>query len=492
MGDFVVLLAGLLMPLAYAPFDFYPLPLAALAVLFLVWDGRSPRQALRAGWLFGAGMFGAGVYWVYISVYVYGHAPLGAAIGVTLLLVAYLALFPAALGYGVSRWFPGGSGSRLLLVLPAGWMLLEWVRGWLFTGFPWLDLGYSQLDGPLGGLAPVAGVYGVSWATALSAGLLAFVATSRGRRRWGALTAAALLWAAAYGLGGIRWTAPTGAPLKVSLVQGNVPQNIKWDPKQQVATIERYIHLTSGHWNSALVVWPETAIPAFYYQVEDTFVPGLRDEAEQHHAELLTGVPVLDRKSWKYYNAVVAIGKSHGFYYKQHLVPFGEYLPLRDVLGHLLDFMPVPMSDFSAGRPDQPLLRVRGYPVGVSICYEIAFNSIIRQTVPAAAWLVTVSDDAWFGNSLAPHQLLEMARMRARETGRYLLRATNTGISAIIGPAGRVLKRGPQFKEAVIDGTIVPLKGATPYVRMGNGPLMGAAFAALIGAAWWRRRRGTR
>ncbi len=481
---------GLLMPLAYAPFDFYPLPVIALAVLFLVWQGRTPRPALRVGWLFGAGMFGGGVYWVYISVYVYGHAALAAAIGVTMLLVAYLALFPAVLGYAVSRWCPRGPAVRLLLVLPAAWMLLEWIRGWLFTGFPWLDLGYSQLDGPLGGLAPVIGVYGVSWATALSAGLLAFMLSTRGRWRWGAV--AVVLWIAGYGLGRVDWTAPAGAPLQVSLVQGNVPQNIKWDPKQQVATIERYIDLTAGHWNSALVVWPETAIPAFYYQVKDSFVPQIRTEAERHHAELLTGVPVLNRQSWKYYNAVVGIGKSQGFYYKQHLVPFGEYLPLRDVLGHLLDFMPVPMSDFSAGGPDQPLLRVRGYGVGVSICYEIAFSAIIRQTVPAAAWLVTVSDDAWFGNSLAPHQLLEMARMRARETGRYLLRATNTGISAVIGPKGQVLHRGPQFKEAVIDGTIVPMQGATPYVRMGNGPLAGAAFAVLAGVAWRRRRGGRR
>lgn len=491
-GDLLALLAGLLTPVAYAPFDFYPVSVLTVALLFLVWRGRTPRQALRSGWLFGIGMFGAGVYWVYISIYVYGHAPLAAAIGATMLLVAYLALYPAVLGYVVNRWWSSGPALGLVVILPAGWTLLEWVRGWLLTGFPWLDLGYSQLDGPLAGLAPLGGGYCVSWATAMSAGLLAYIVIARDRGRWWALAAAIGLWTGAYGLTHINWTTPLGKPLRVSLVQGNIPQNVKWDPRRQMATLERYIDLTAGHWNSALIVWPETAIPAFYYQVKDSFVPQLRALARRHHAELLTGVPVLNWRTGKYFNAVVSIGKYHGFYFKQHLVPFGEYLPLRHVLGHLLDFMPIPMADFSAGKPDQPLLRVRGYPVGVSICYEIAFSSIIRKTLPAAAWLVTVSDDAWFGNSLAPHQLLDMARMRALETGRYLVRAANTGISAVIGPKGQVLQRGPQFKEAVIDGSIVPMRGATPYVRMGSGPLMGLALVVLLGAGRMGRRWASR
>ncbi|HKK13713.1 MAG TPA: apolipoprotein N-acyltransferase [Gammaproteobacteria bacterium] len=484
------LLAGAVVPLAFAPFDIYLVAPLALAVLFVLWHRQSPRQAFASGWLFGVGMFGAGVYWVFISVYEFGHAPLAAALVVVVLLVAYLALYPALLGYGAARWASGMPVWRFLAVLPAGWMILAWVRGWLMTGFPWLDLGYSQIDAPLGGLAPVLGVYGVSWATALTAGGVALAVLCPGRRRWVGLAAPAALWAVAAALGPVQWTTPRGTPLTASLVQGNIPQELKWEPSRQVATLEKYLDLTRGHWGSDVVVWPETAIPAFYSQVRDSYIPRLKTLARRHDAELLTGVPVLDRRRERYYNAVVSIGRSHGFYFKQHLVPFGEYLPLRDLLGRLLEFMPVPMSDFSAGGPDQPLLKAHGYPVGVSVCYEVAFTGLIRRDLPAAAFLVNVSNDGWFGHSLAPHQHLEMARMRARETGRFLLRATNTGISAIIGPRGRILSRAPQFQAAVLSGRIVPLGGATPYVRLGTGPVVAAACLVALAGLWRGRRSG--
>jgi len=271
-------------------------------------------------------------------------------------------------------------------------------------------------------------------------------------------------------------------------VQGNIPQELKWQPEQQGATLERYVALTRQHLDSDLVVWPETAVPAFYDQVEADFLEPLGMELQQYGVSLLTGIPVLDRSRWEYFNAVISLDQPQRFYYKVHLVPFGEYLPLRDWLAEVLDFLPVPEADFSAGDPQQPLLTAAGYPVGASICYEIAFGEQLIGALPEAAFLVNVSNDAWFGDSLAPHQHLEMARMRARETERYLLRATNTGISAIIDADGRLLVQSRQARTEAISADLEPRKGATPYVRYGNWPVVIACSLVLLAGVGAGRR----
>ena len=485
---------GATVPLAFAPFGLYPIAVVALALLFLLLRGRTPAPALRIGYVFGLGMFGVGVNWVYISIHYFGGSPLPAAIGTMLLLVAFLSLFPALLAYAAARIGAGGAAA-LLLVLPAGWALTEWLRGWLFTGFPWLNLGYTQIDGPLAGFAPLLGIYGLGWLVAFSAGAAAWAVAERGRARWLGPLLLVLLWSGGAGLARIDWTQPAGAPLRVSLVQGNIPQDEKWDPKQQIATIEKYLDLTRPEWyahgqrKSDLVVWPETAIPAFLHQVEEDFLAPLTHEARRAGSDLLTGIPVLDLQDWEYFNAVISVGQEEGAYYKHHLVPFGEYLPLRGLFGNLLEVMPLPVADFSAGSLDQPLLRAAGHPVGVSICYEIIFGSQIITQLPEAAYLVNVSNDAWFGDSLAPHQHLEMARMRALETGRFLLRATNTGISAIVGPDGTLRERGPQFETTVVRGEIEPRSGATPYVRWGDAPVIVIAVIVVAAVAVRRGRR---
>jgi apolipoprotein N-acyltransferase len=372
-------------------------------------------------------------------------------------------------------------------MFPAAWVLSEWLRSWLFTGFPWLNLGYSQVESPLLGFAPLIGAYGVGWITALSAGLLAWAATAGLNARVAAVTALAIIWSAGFGLNQLLWTEPGGAPITASLVQGNVPQELKWRPEQQRATLERYLALTREHLDSDLVVWPETAIPAFHDEVETDFLEPLRNELRQHDVSLVTGIPVLDRSSWSYYNAIISLEQPDQFYYKVHLVPFGEYLPLRDWLAQVLSFLPVPEADFSAGSARQPLLQAAGYPIGSSICYEIIFGEQLITALPQAAFLVNVSNDAWFGDSLAPHQHLEMARMRARETERYVLRATNTGISAIIDARGQELVRSRQFQAETISGEVEPRSGATPYVRWGNWPILLICPAILLLA--WRMGR---
>jgi apolipoprotein N-acyltransferase len=285
---------------------------------------------------------------------------------------------------------------------------------------------------------------------------------------------------AGYLLDRVQWTTPRGEPIQVSLVQGNISQEDKWAPENLLSTFSRYTDLTFTAQPSDLTIWPETAIPAFYDQVKDGFIAYLESELQKSGASLLTGIPVLERQNWEYYNAVITLGGEPAFYYKQHLVPYGEYLPMRWLIGHALDALAVPNADFSSGSDSQPLLQAAGYPVATSICYEVVFGEQMIKALPEAAMLVNVSNDAWFGDSLAPHQHLEMARMRAKETGRPMLRATNTGISAIIDPHGRITRQSPQFEVAVVTGPVVPMQGATPYVRIGNTPIVIFSLACLL------------
>ena len=482
-------LCGALVPLGFAPFGWYPVPVLALAALAALLYRAGPGQAALLAWLFGLGMFGVGVSWVHISIHEFGNASLALSVFSMLLLVAYLALFPALAGWLLAITRRGGQAAFLLAAFPAAWALSEWLRSWLFTGFPWLNIGYSQIDSPLAGFAPLFGVYGVGFLVTLSAGLLALLAISPGRARLAVVLLLPLLWLAGWQLDLHRWTQPSGKAFTATLIQGNIPQALKWQPELQRGTLDRYVALTRKHLDSDLVVWPETAVPAFYDQVDADFLEPLRREMRDDHVSLVTGIPVLDRDDWQYYNAVISLDDPGAFYYKVHLVPFGEYLPLRHWLAGVLSFLPVPQADFSAGRLDQPLLQAAGYPVGTSICYEVAFGEQLIHSLPGAAYLINVSNDAWFGDSLAPHQHEEMARMRARETERYMLRATNTGISAIIDDGGRIVAQSAQFEVDTVTHSVQPRSGATPYVRWGNWPVVLLSGALLVAGALGGRRR---
>jgi apolipoprotein N-acyltransferase len=485
--------AGLLMPLAgalavtaFAPLEWYPLACLALVPLFYRWLQDTPGQALRHGLLFGLGFFGAGISWVFVSVHEYGHVPVAAAVPVTAALVLFLSLYPALLGYLLKRILPQATGQALVLAFPAGWALSEWLRGWLFSGFPWLSLGNSQIDSPLAGYAPVLGVFGVGWLVALSAALLLAVLQRRGRVL--SLVVLAGIWAGGLLLGQVGWTSPRGEPLKVALVQGNIAQQDKWQADKLLDSLALYADRSFALTGIDVIVWPETAIAAFYDQVSENFIPYIEEKLQESGATLLTGIPVLDRGKWEYFNAVISLGGERAFYYKRHLVPYGEYLPMRWLFGSTLDALAVPNADFSSGNGGQPLLQAAGYPVATSICFEVVFGEEMIQELPEAALLVNVSNDAWFGRSLAPFQHLEMARMRARETGRPMLRATNTGISALIDHQGRVTAQSPQFEAAVVTGEVVPRQGATPYVRWGNVPIVLLCAGLLLVAGFLRSR----
>lgn len=483
----IAALAGALLVLSFAPFGLYPAAVLALAGFYLALRGCNGRDAFLIGWLFGLALFGTGVAWVRISLNEFGNMPALVANLLMLLFVAAMALY-----YGITGWLirrlegarpPGWSGP--LLILPAVWVLLEWLRGWLFTGFPWLYAGNGQLDGPLGGLAPVLGVHGLSLAVAVSAGLLWGLLRWRGGARRLTLIGLALLWAGSGLLWRVDWTAPApgpdGGPIRVAVIQGNVEQSVKWDSDGLMPTLEIYLTLTREHLDSDLVVWPETAIPEFLHRVQGPLIRPLTETAREAGAEIVVGLPVMEQDG-RYYNALISLGSAQDRYFKRHLVPFGEFLPFEAQLRPLIDWFEVPMSDFSRGSAERPLLQVGERRVGVSICYEDVFVEEVRQALPDAAYLINVSNDAWFGDSLAPHQHLQFARLRALETGRWLVRATNTGISAIIDPFGRVDRQLPLFERAALTGTIQPRTGATPLVRFGSAVPLALALL-MLGAA---------
>ena len=489
--DALALLAGIALVAAFAPFDGWPLAVLAPAALFLLWRGCSRGRAAWRGWLFGVGLWGAGVYWIYYSLHLFGAAIAPLAGALTVLFVLALALIPCALGALVARGDVEDRGAVwLLLVVPGAWLVVEWVRSWLLTGFPWLLLGTSQVETWLAGYAPVFGVYGMSLAVAVTAGALALAVIGRWRERALALAVTALIWGGGAMLSGIPWSRAGEFPFDAALVQGNIDQARKFATLERA--LARYERLTREAADEAeLVVWPETAVATFYEREAERLNAFARAMRRRDTA-VVTGVFTRGRDGRRYYNAVRPLGVNREAYHKQRLVPFGEYMPLRGALEFLERYIRIPMSDIAAGSRGQPALAVDDIRLGASVCYEAAYPAVMRRMAARSNVLVNVSNDAWFGDSTAPHQHLQIARLRARETARPMLRATNTGISAIIDHRGRIVSRGPAFAVTVVEGRVEPRAGLTPYVRMGDGPAVGAGFLlallpALTGA--WRRRR---
>ncbi|MCC6473730.1 MAG: apolipoprotein N-acyltransferase [Burkholderiales bacterium] len=464
------------------------LPLVCLAALVFAWlRAPGPRSAALAGFLFGAGFFGAGVSWIYVSLHVFGLMPAPLAALATALFCAYLALFPALVGSLQAR-LDLAPGIRALVLVPALWVLAEWMRGGLLTGFPWLALGYSQADTPLAGFAPLAGVYGVSLAAALAAGALALAAhLARARARAAAFAVALGVGLAGWLLQRIDWTEPRGEPLGVALVQGNIAQDLKFEPSRYQATLDTYRRLVEST-RAKLVVLPETAIPRMLDQVDPAYLDALRVLMRARGGDLLLGAPFRDGAG-RYYNGIVTIGASPlQFYAKSHLVPLGEFVPAE--FRWIVSWLRIPLSDFSRGGAQAPV-EAAGEPIALSVCYEDAFGEELARQLPRASVLANLSNVAWFGDSLAPGQHLQISRMRSIETGRAMIRATNTGVTAIIDARGRMLARLPGFTEGVLAGSVQPRQGATPYVRTGNAPVLvlcALALAAALAAALGGRK----
>jgi apolipoprotein N-acyltransferase len=480
--------AGAAAVAGFGDWPLFYLPITSVAVLVWLWlRTERPREAAALGFAYGAGLFLVGVSWVYVSLHDFGMMPAPLAALATVLFCGYLALFPAAVGYAQAR-IGGKPGPRALLLVPGLWTLAEWVRAWFLTGFPWLTLGYSQLDAPLAGFAPVLGVFGMSLAAAVAGGAVALLASRLAPHRvtLGALLAVGLIGAL---LQRETWTQPTGEPVTVSLLQGNVPQSLKFVPGRYESTLATYAALADAS-DAKLVVMPETAIPRFLELVAPAYIERLHVAAAARQGDVLVGVPLREAPD-RYYNAVVSLGVSpRQTYAKSHLVPFGEFIP--PGFGWIPAVLQIPLADFSRGGPDQRPLAVAGQRVAMNVCYEDAFGEEIIRQLPEATLLANVSNVAWFGDSLAPAQHLRISRTRALETGRVMLRATNTGVTAIIDARGEVDARLPSFTEGRLDGRVQGHAGATPYVRAGNAPAILLALALAAVAAWGARRAARR
>ncbi len=474
------LLAGIALTLSFAPFNYFYLAFFSLAFLFCAWQHCTAWQAALYGYCYGLGLFGVGVSWVFVSIYFYGSGELFSSLLLTSLFSAFWALFPALAGYLSVRLARFCNSQLLLIILPVVWILLEYGRGfWLLNGFPWLQIAYSQLDSPYAGYIPLLGVYGTGFLLAFSAALFAHLIV---QKKHFPLIAGSLVLILGTGclLNHQHWTVKIDAPISVTLIQGNISQEQKWQQNSLIGTLMAYQQLTNQHWDSQLIVWPETAIPAYLSQVDVPFLQPLEQQALSHGTDIIVSLLEKDQQTEAVYNSALVLGKKRASYRKNHLLPFGEYMPLQPLSGWVLNAIGLRLDDFSTGGTTQPLLEAAGYPIVTSICYEDAFGSESIRHVEKAAYLVNLTNDAWFGRSIEPHQHLQMARMRALESGRYLLRATNTGATAIIAPNGKLIAQAPLFITTALSGVIFPMTGLTPYAAIGDHAIIIVLFLGLF------------
>ena len=467
-----------------APFLTLPLLFIALTV--------SPKDAATHFFWYGFGLFLTGTYWIYISVHVFGHAALWIAILLMVGLSLIMATFLWLAGWVTAR-LSHGEPWRLLFIAPAAWVLVEWLRGWVLTGFPWLAHGYGQIDSALAGWAPVLGVYGVSLMMMFATAAILVAIMTSGKERLIALPLILLPWLSGGILGAVEWTEPYGKAVRTTIIQAGIPQDQKWLASQQRATLNFYRTATLAVPGSELVVWPEVAIPAVHDRVAD-YLNIIDKDAKRNRQTVVLGI--LENGSERsveprIYNSVFLLGsEERQVYRKRHLVPFGEYFPVPAGVREWMKMQNLPYSDLAAGDDVQPLLvTANGAKLSVAVCYEDAYGAELLYALPDADILINVSNDAWFGDSIAPHQHLQIARMRALESGRYAVRSTNTGISAFIGPEGELLKTGKQFVEEVMTMDIRLHRGSTAYAAWGNWPVLIICFL-ILGFFWIRSRAG--
>ena len=503
LGLFV---AGLLNTLAFAPYQLTAIPLLSLTLLSLaIFSAQTARQAFGFGFAYGLGWFGWGISWVHVSIDTFGGMPLVASLAIMLALVMYLSLFPALAGWASFRLYFGREktvaanlGNTIWLwplLLASCWVLAENGRSWLFTGFPWLSLGYSQTEGYLAPYAPLIGETGISFLLVLIA---SSVVTLR-YRHWLLPAIAVTLLALAPQLSSLRGWALSAETVSVALVQGNIKQELRWDPAEELPTMKKYMQLSRPYLTQQIIVWPEAAIPQLE-PLAQAYLFNLDLLAAEQQSAVITGI--LDyKRNDDAYNGMIVLGafaknqhqgqyryEGNNRYQKHHLLPIGEFVPFERWLRDVAPFFDLPNSSFARGGWQQPNLQANGYQLLAALCFEIAFPRQIQANfTDDTDFLLTVSNDAWFGASIGPLQHMQIAQMRALEFGRPLLRATNTGVTGIVRPDGTLQQVLPQFVDGVLTADVPLAQGRTPYSRTGDHPLLVLAVLVLLLAAWQRR-----
>ncbi|MEZ0149480.1 MAG: apolipoprotein N-acyltransferase [Candidatus Reddybacter sp.] len=484
----LALLSGALLPLALAPFAWWPTAVFSICALCFLCRGQSMRDVFAISLVFGCGLYGAGASWIYVSIHDFGHASVALAsllTGLFALGMAIIFALPLSL-FGLFRKAPP---IAVLLAFPALWVLGEWFRGWFLTGFPWLNVGYGFIDTWLAGWAPLFGVLALSGIAAFAGTLLSLIGERKQHKSMinNSLIILTLLCAGGAYLKIKPWTFPTGKRLDVALVQANLPLLEKWNDKELKQILLNFKQSNESLLDQDLIIWPESALPTLQSNIRD-FLRDIDANLKQHHVGLLTGIPT-NTDTNHYYNSVIALGRASGSYQKRRLVPFGEYVPLEQWLRGAISFFDLPMSAFSAGATQQRPIRLGTVQFATAICYEIAYADLLAHDARNANILLTVSNDTWFGKSIGPHQHLQIARMRALENAKPLLRVTNDGITAIISPRGKVLEQLPRFQAGILKTQVTPYQGSSPFSQYGSLPIVGLCFATLIVLRLFRRLR---
>ncbi|NOX50569.1 MAG: apolipoprotein N-acyltransferase [Gammaproteobacteria bacterium] len=486
----MALVLGAIYCLGFAPFDYWPVTFVAIAGLFWLFN-QVGINVLLAAWLFGLGKYAVGASWIYVSIHVYGGAPPILAGFLVVLFVAGLALlFSLPLGWLIKLQKPQQNPVLLnVTVFATAWMVMDWVSTWLLTGFPWLLPGYAFMNTTLLASAPVVGVIGMSFLVVLSSAGLAGMVLQR-RVGKGLVAVFLLPWLLGWGLEFMQWVKP-GQRQAVALVQGNLDQSRKWLREEAKPNVQKHIDLTEPHWDADLIVWPEAAITMFPQQAQGILAK-LASRAIKTDTNVVLGIPGVQgsaEEGYSYQNLALGLGLARGRYAKQHLVPFGEYVPLEGLLRGLIEFFDLPMSSSSPGRMNQPNIRLSFGEVAMAICYEVAYPASMRRHAQTATLLMTISNDTWFGASIGPLQHMQIARMRAVENGRWLVRATNNGVTAIVDHLGTITAQIPQFEASVLRGWVVLMQGRTPYSVVGHWPIFGVVVICLAMIVGLRRRK---
>lgn len=476
-----IFMAGALQTLGLSPFNFWPASIISLVTFLFITKALSSnhlltgKRAFYQGWLFGFGLFASGASWVYVSINTYGHAHPALAGILTLLFVAFLGLFHGAMFYVYAKLKTKQAVLNTLL-FAALWTLNDLVRSVFLTGFPWLFVGDTQLHGPLHGYYPVIGSYGITFVLAITSGQALLLFNKPSLRIAGPIAGLLIaLWLAPVALNHVTWTKDQNQDINVALLQLNIPQELKWKRAQKPKTVALLEQMSAAQWDKDLIVWPETALPAFYNQAKP-LLNKMSKQATANNTSIITGIPYrgwdAEAKRPVMHNSIIGIGDASGIYHKQKLVPFGEHVPLQDILRGLIAFFDLPMSDFRKGKQDQELLRQNGNLTSPFICYEVVYPDFVASRAANADYLITISNDAWFGASIGPHQHLQLAQIRAAENGKYMIRATNNGLTAIIDETGKISASIPQFEQATLEGKVKTFAGSTPFTKLGSLPTL--------------------